>query len=68
MLEVKKPRPVEDDPLTTLLLKPELGNQFTTVREVIIDIIFLSNCPDRTVNHYNVIRTNKLYRRFGYMD
>jgi len=68
MLEVRKPRSIEEDYLPTLPVEPELGNPFTTVRRVIIDIIFRSNRPDRAANHYDLTYTNKLYGRYGYTD
>jgi hypothetical protein len=68
MLEVKKPRSFEKDYLPTLPVEPELDNPFTTVRRVIIDIIFRSNRLDRAANHYDVTYTDKLYGRYGYKD
>jgi hypothetical protein len=68
MPEVKKPRSIGEDYLPILPVEPELGNPFTTVGRVIIDIVFLLNCPDRAANHYDVTYTNRLYRRYGYTD
>jgi hypothetical protein len=68
MLEVEKPRSIEEGYSPTLLFELELGNPFTAVRRVIIDVIFGSNRSDCAANRNNVTYTNKLYGRYGYMD